>query len=172
MNSDQLSRSLSILANVGVLAGLVFVAIELNQNTEQLALELQWQVTDRMYQNNRDLLGENPAAILAKAITEPQNLTFEEFQIANAILFNFLNVWEDRYFLYQAGLLEDSEWKSFVIEDIRMTLGYPFAKAWWAGAKQVFEPELVRYVDERLQEADLKSEYQNYLETIQRLPGK
>lgn len=169
MKSDKLSQSLSILANLGVLAGLVFVAIELNQNTEQLALELQWQVTDRMYQNNRDLIGDNPASILSKSMSDPENLTFEEYQAASAILFNFVNVWEDRYFLYQAGLFEDDEWKSFVNEDIGVTLGYPFAKAWWADAKQVFEPELVRYVDEKLQYVEMNSSYQSYLKTLDRI---
>ncbi len=41
-NSDRVNSWIAILANVGILAGLVLVAIELNQNTKQLALELNW----------------------------------------------------------------------------------------------------------------------------------
>ena len=163
--SDRVNSWIAIMANVGILAGLILVAIELNQNTKQLALELEWQVNERMIENNRALLGDNPTPIYVKSIMNPEELTYEEFQVASAFVLNFLGVWEDRHFLYQAGLLSDQEWKRFIDDDISLTLGYRFAQALWRTTKGLFEPELVQYVDEKLLFVDTGANYQWWLDT-------
>ena len=159
-NSERVNSWIAIMANVGILTGLVLVAIELNQNTEQLALELEWQVNERMIENNRALLGDNPTPIYVKSIMNPEELTYEEFQVASAFVLNFLGVWEDRNFLYQAGLLSDQDWKRFIDDDISLTLGYRFAQELWTTTKRLFEPELVQYVDEKLPYVDTGANYQ------------
>ncbi len=164
-NSDRANSWIAILANVGILAGLILVAIELNQNTKQLSLELVWQVNERMIENNRALLGDNPTPIYVKSIMNPEELTFEEFQVASAFVLNFLAVWEDRHYLYQAGLLGDEEWKRFIDDDISMTLGNRFAQELWRTSKHIFEPELVHYVDELLPDVDTGASYQWWLDT-------
>ena len=77
--SDRVNSWLSLIASVGILAGLILVAIELNQNTDQLRLQLTFQANQKIFENNRDLLGDNPTPAYAKAITDPENLTYEEF---------------------------------------------------------------------------------------------
>jgi hypothetical protein len=169
MKKIDLGQTITILANVGVIAGIVFLGIELNQNTRQLALELQWRVNDRMIQNNRDLMGANPVSVFAKSVDSPEEMTFEEFQAAGALVFNFLGVWEDRYFLYEAGLIEDEEWKEFIDDDIFFTLGYRFAQEFWQESKSLFEPEFVEYVDQKIQSVDANANYQWWLDTMERL---
>ncbi len=164
-NSDRANSWIAVIANVGILAGLVLVAIELNQNTKQLSLELMWQVNERMIENNRTLLGDNPTPTYVKSIMNPEELTFEEFQVASAFVLNFLGVWEDRHFLYQAGLLSDEDWKRFIDDDISYTLGNRFAQEFWRTTKHIFEPELVQYVDEKLPDVDTDASYQWWLDT-------
>ena len=165
MNSDRVNSWVAILANVGILAGLVLVAIELNQNTEQLSLELMWQVNERMMENNRAHLGDNPTPIFVKSIVNPEELTYEEFHVAGAFVLNYLGVWEDRYFLYQAGLLSDEEWKHYIDDDISYTLGNRFAQELWRTHKKLFEPVLVQYVDELLPDVDTDATHQWWLDT-------
>jgi len=95
--SDRVNSWLSLIASVGILAGLVLVAIELNQNTDQLRLQLVVQTTQKLFENNRDLLGDNPTSTIAKSITNPEDLTYEEFLIASSFVLNGLNEWEDRW---------------------------------------------------------------------------
>ena len=73
--SDRVNSWLSLIASVGILAGLVLVAVELNQNTDQLRLQLTFQANQKIFDNNRDLLGDNPTPAYAKAITDPVNVT-------------------------------------------------------------------------------------------------
>ena len=167
--SESVQSWITLVTNIGVLTGLVLVAMELNQNTDQLSLELEWQINHRMYQNNRDLLGDNPTPIFAKSVTSPEDLTYEEFQVAAAMAFNFLGVWEDRFFLYQEGLLSEQEWKDFVDDDISFTMGYPFARELWRTSKGLFEPEFVQYVDKILPGVNSNANYQWYLDTLKGL---
>jgi hypothetical protein len=169
MKTEQLNHRLSLVANLGILVGLAFVAIELNQNTRQLSLELEWQINQKMFENNRDLLGDNPTPIYAKSVLSPEDLTYEEFQVASAFVFNFLGVAEDRFFLYQQGLLTDQAWKDYVDDDIALTLGYRFAQAFWRTTKGTFEPEFVQYIDTKLREVDANANYQWYLDTLKGL---
>ncbi len=76
---DRSNAWLSLVANLAILVGLILVVLELNQNTEHTRLLLMDQITARMKENNRALLGENPTAAIEKSIREPENMNFESF---------------------------------------------------------------------------------------------
>lgn len=156
----------TLFANVGILVGLLLVALELNQNTRQLALTLEWQVNQRIVDNNRDFGVESMREIYAKSVTNPHDLTFAEFQTAAGFVFNFINVWEDRYFMYEHGLISDQDWRNFIDDDIGYTLGNPFARELWSIFKGNYEPELVEYVDTLLPGIDTDVTYGLYLRTL------
>lgn len=150
MESQKLYNYLVIFANAATVAGLLLVAIELNQNTQQLSLELEWQTSQKMFENNRDFAGDRAASIYAKAVKDPEQLTFEEFMVAGAVFLNLMNVWEDKYFLYSAGLADREEWQQYIDEDIGITLGNRFGLAFWRATKGFYEQEMVVYVDSKI----------------------
>ena len=164
IDKEKIARYSSGLASVAVLVGLVLVAYELRQNTEQLSLELEWQINQKMFENNRDMQNEYTASIYAKSITNGDDLTFDEFLVATGLITNLLNIWEDRFFLYEHGLIEESEWKQFIDEDIGITLGNAFAQNYWRVTKGMFPREMVTYVDTKLIEVDDTSTYQWWLD--------
>jgi hypothetical protein len=148
---DRSSVWLSLVASLAVLVGLFLVMMELRQNTEHLRLQLLDQSTARMTENNRALLGENPTAAIEKSLREPENLTYAEFRIVDAYLINELIVWEDRFFLYKAGLVDASDWKQKIEQEVSWFFGNRFAKNWWReGGKEFVEGELARYIDEAM----------------------
>ena len=163
--SDRVNSWLSLIASVGILAGLVLVAIELNQNTDQLRLQLVFQTTQKLFENNRDLLGENPTPTIAKSITNPEDLTYDEFLIASSFVLNQLNEWEDRYFIHEAGLISDQDWKRHIDENIGWTLGNRFAQRYWSVSSAVFEPEFTEYVDSAITTIDEQSTYKEWLDS-------
>ena len=163
--SDRVNSWLSLVANVGILVGLVLVAIELNQNTDQLKLQLVFQTTQKIFDNNRDLLGDNPTPAITKSITNPDDLTYEEFLIASAFVLNQLNEWEDRFLIYQAGLISDRDWKRHVDENAGWTLGNRFAQRYWRVSSSVFEPEFSAYVDNAIMTIDEQSTYKEWLDS-------
>jgi hypothetical protein len=169
MDREKFAKIVAAIANIAVLFGLALVAYELRQNTLQLKVQLEWQVNQKIFENNQDLLGEDPTPIFAKSITNPEELTYIEFHVASAYLLNLLNVWEDMYFMYEEGLIDKSEWQRPIDEEIRITLGNRFAQAFWKSTRNIYEPELAEYIDERLPEVDQNQSYQWYLDTMDEL---
>jgi hypothetical protein len=148
MNGERLNRWLTLAANVGVLVGIVFLALEIRQNSDHLALQLEFAVpTQKIFEINRDLMDPSIAKILVKAIETPAELAFEEGLVASAFILNALNEWEDRYLLHKAGLDGVVDWKRHIQENIDWTLGSRFALAVYNSNRDAFETEFVEYVD-------------------------
>jgi len=139
--SDNVKSWISLLTNIGVLVGLFLLVIELKQNSQQLELQLQFQANQKIFENNRDLAGENIAATFVKAITTPKELTFEEGLAASSHIVNWLAVWEDKFFIYQNGLISEQEWKRDLDASLGWILGSSFAKKVWLSMRSEFEPE-------------------------------
>ena len=153
MSIDALNRWLSLVANLAVLAGIVFLAVELRQNSEFTALQLEFgQPTQKIFEINRDLQSPETARIFAKAIERPSDLTFEEGLVASSLVLNFLNEMEDRYLIHKAGLANEVDWQRHIRENIGWVLGNAFAVATYKGNRDAFEDEFVEYVDSLLPE--------------------
>ena len=161
--SDNIKSWISLLTNIGVLVGLFLLVIELNQNSQQLELQLQFQANQKIFENNRDLVGENVAAIFAKAITTPEELTFEEGLAASSHILNWLAVWEDKFFIYQNGLISEQEWKRDFEVSLGWILGSNFAKKVWLSMRSEFEPEFSEFVDSKLANISDNETYQWWL---------
>lgn len=153
MTSDVINRWLSLAANIAVLIGIVFLALEIRQNSNHLALQLEFgQPTQKVFENNRDLADPVKVRVFAKAIETPGELTFEEGLVAASLILNFLNEWEDRYLIQHAGLIGEIDWRRHIRENIQWTLGSKFAVEVYKSNREAFEVELVEYVDSLLAE--------------------
>jgi len=150
VDSDRLNKWLTLGANIAVLVGIMFLAFEIKQNSEHLALQLEFQAAQKIFENNRDLQDPNKALIYSKALTQPSEMTLDEALVAASIVLNLTNEWEDRFFIYEAGLISDSEWKRHVRENVDWTLGSKFAKKVWEQNRPAYEPEFADYVDSLL----------------------
>lgn len=145
---------------MGVLVGIVFLALEIRQNSDHLALQLEFAVpTQKIFEINRDLMNPSVAKILAKAIETPDQLTFDEGLVASSFFLNALNEWEDRFLLHKAGLDGVVDWKRHIQENIDWTLGNRFALGVYNSNRDAFEAEFVDYVDTLLAEVSEESTY-------------
>ena len=166
MNVEKLGASLSVGANIGVLIGLIVLIVELNQNTDHLRLQIMDQINARQFAHNSVFLAENPAPVIEKSLIEPENITYTEFRVLDAYLMNILSTWEDRFFLYQAGLVDSTDWKSKVEQDADWYFGNKFAKGWWENSgKGVLEKEFADHVDQVLKNIGNDESYEFWLKT-------
>jgi hypothetical protein len=86
METGKLGSWLHVGANVGILAGLILVAVQINQTSALVSEQLEnsnW--TDQL-NLHLAMMGENPAAAVAKAIENPSDLTVEETRVLDAYL--------------------------------------------------------------------------------------
>ena len=109
------------------------------------------------------MLNDDLSLVYAKAITVPEELSFDEYLKAGSFMSNLLNEWEDRYFIHQAGLISDSEWKSHIEDNAPWTLGNTFAREFWDLNKYNYEEELIQFVDTLLPIFQGNTTYEEWL---------
>lgn len=106
MKKFDLGQTISVLANIGVIVGIVFLAIEVNQNNNLLEAEARRAVLDRRTSSAELVAGNHQlATILAKAasgeaLTEGESVQMDAFN--RRLLVSF----EWQFGEYQRGALE------------------------------------------------------------------
>ena len=110
-------QAISILANVGVIAGIVFLAVEIQQNSEALGVQAE---QNRQNVRRSIMVRTVDNQELGRALHKAQNgedlTSFELFTLEQEALFRIIN-WEIVFYEVQEGLLDESAiplngWKS------------------------------------------------------------
>lgn len=146
MKKIDIGQTISILANVGVIAGILFLAFELEQNNTLLESQAR-SVRADVRRGSFELQIENPQ--LLRAVNKNRNgesLTDEERNILSTFFDYLLTGWQQSYGDYRAGLIELAEMQNVVA-------GTPFERApgladHWQRTKARYNPEFAEWLDE------------------------
>ena len=150
MNSDQIGRWLTLAANLGVIAGLILVAVQINQNTAITKAQIanDYYIADMTLE--LAMMGENPADSFNKALYAPDEIT-----TADAVVL-------DRYFNYgmvQIQRLQKMDELGMAYEGWRERVNYlkwhfgnEVGQRWWNEVKDGYPDEFREYVDSILTE--------------------
>ena len=145
MDTDRLNRWLTLLANVAVVAGIIFLGFELRQNNELLQFEAgSIYFENRVWGANKTL--ENPefARVIFKARSGEELDDFEAYQVDQFYRRVFMGFnWE--YSQAMAGRLElirNDRWRAIIKEN-------RYAIAAWDWAREnTLTPDFVRYMND------------------------
>jgi len=172
LNLDRLNRWLTPLANVALLAGLVLVAYELNQNRALARMDLVNEGNVVQNQIWANLMGEVPGDVIARAIECPEEMTYADFMAMDAFLFTSMNTLYRNYELAEEGIFTAEEWRQSVETYASWFLGNPFGRAWWTEEARTFFPsEFASYVDEQVSSAEGRDSHAYWLKVRSRLLG-
>jgi uncharacterized protein (TIGR02246 family) len=152
MEQEKLNRRLQVIANLGIVAGLVLVGVQLKQSSELLKLQLLYEESQRSIGIETLVIGEDAAQVWAKSLTDAVNLTPAEQRILEAMLWSYTENLRATYMLSQQGLLKEEEWRMRVEADTAFYLANPYARAWWSNysADSDFPDELEEAINSRL----------------------
>lgn len=169
MDQDKLNRRLQIIANLGIVAGLVLVGVQLKQNSDLLRMQLLYEESQRSMDIETLVTGEDAAEVWAKSLTDAANLTLAERRVMEALLWSYTENLRATYMLSQQGLLEEEEWRLRVEADTAFYLANPYALAWWTNYSSDFDlpQDLADAIDVRLAGAggDFTSRYMQAIMT-------
>jgi len=147
MKKIDLGQTVQIIANVGVIAGIIFLAIELRQNNEQLKLQsYQAWVAANLELNNTAAVDDLSEILIVG------NANSADLDRGNAIEYalwnySFFQLIQATDYLYQTGSLDPALWDS-EINRAAVHLGLPGVRQWWdAGGRTQLTPEFVRLVE-------------------------
>lgn len=131
MNASRLGNWLQVAANLGIVLGLVLVGVQLKQNSDLARIQLVYAESQSSIDLELEVVGEQGAAVWAKSIEDPENLTLEEVRIMEALLWGFAENLRGTYRLAELGLLEDEDWRSRVESEVRFYISDRYSRAWW-----------------------------------------
>jgi len=108
MDSDRLNRWMTLAANLGVLAGIFLLLVELQQNTESAKLQAAQSYVALSHELDFRLVGD--PTLIAPFYTSPEERTPEESRRLDRWYFGSLRTWENGYYLHSKGVLDDDLW--------------------------------------------------------------
>lgn len=144
MELETIVQSVGVLANIGVLAGIVFLAIEIRQNTRAQYAESRQAVLSASREEIL-LTMEDPSLVLALTNSDP--LTPEENVQVDGFLSVVLRAREFAWLQYRDGAIDDAQWNT-EFNVLVAFLDSGRARLWWdIIGRNFFSKEFVRFVD-------------------------
>ena len=149
---EKINRWFTLVGNLGVIAGIIFLAYEIQANTNAVRSATYQAFNDSSF-SWADSEIEN-AAVLAK-INESSSLdelTPEQRHILNGILFKAFTVMESNYLHHRAGSMDDDVFEAKITGSVGAILNRQF----WLKSfenRQAFLPEFKEFMEARIKAA-------------------
>lgn len=154
MDWSEINTWLSLAANLGVLVGLILIAVQIKQNTEITRAQVanDWFMADM--QLELAMMGETPATSWIKSVYAPDELDREDAAVLDRY-FNYGLVQLQRLQRMNELGLADEKWKDR-IGYLRWHLGNEVGRRWWAHFRLGFPKEFAAMVEEILEHSDFR----------------
>ena len=145
MNLDRLNQWAMIAANVSVLGGIIFLGVELQQNTKMTQAQTRDAMTDKQMSYYELALNNIDAE---SQYRENQDTLQRKFMF---IKLTQLRMWENELYQYKQGLFEAIEfesrlnlWEGLIARDSQDSEAM---RQVWNGQRDNFSPEFVEIID-------------------------
>jgi len=148
MKLDDINKWLMLVANFGVIAGIFFLGIEVQQNNELMEAQTRLARTVSS-QNSFAPVIQNTQ--LAATLANEMNLSVD--QVLKGYYFQHTLIgWQYSWGEYQAGTLDESDLPSSGWA-ITINTNPAFLSHWqFAKTSDAYNPDFLKYIDEKLEE--------------------
>ena len=146
MNWDAIGAIGEIIGAVAVVASLAYLAVQIRvQNAESRAAAMH-----NISVGFRDSIGTfadpQMAILMSRANSDNDDLSEPELIQLYVGVTKVLRVWEEAYFLYQRGRLDEDIWES-MMRQYAVTMGTKSFQRVWENRKGVFNSEFQVFAD-------------------------
>ncbi len=150
MKSDQINKWLTLVANIGVIFGLILVAYELQQNSELMRVQInQARADSAMASNEHSFNSDYIPPIIAK-VRRGDDLSAEE-TIRFTDYFRAMNRNQDNVLSqYDAGMLGDNTPRSIIIYVCQFIHNSDASRAAWEYTKDGYTDRYIMFVKDAL----------------------
>ena len=135
-----------LITNIGIVAGFVLVALQLQQNTKAIQIDAREREGSMAIIGEIALMGETLPVAYSKAQLNPEELTDSEIQQVSGYLATKSYAVVQAYDSYKLGLFSRDEWErsklSYVTE-----YNYPFARAFLTSVSSIYPPDFIREME-------------------------
>lgn len=126
MHTERINKWLTLLANFGVLVGIIFLAVEVRQSNRIAIATTEISVRDQFKTNNELVLANDAVAeLLVKAADADAEFSAVETEKLYAYLYAHINTWMSIEIAYENGMLPRATFE-VALDDVRGVLqDYP-----------------------------------------------
>ena len=158
MDSSKLNNWLSLIANVAVVGGIIFLAIEIRQNNELLRSESRQAL---LANDHTSLVADLEHLDVIKKLGFQEELSTEEQLRLSFVFLIDLRNREFEYAQYVNGLLDEPTWLSYR-NVILINHASGRGRVWWEKiGRSIVEPEFGKMVDQLLVDAAENNTYRD-----------
>lgn len=151
---DALGNLGDLIGGIGVVVTLVYLAVQVRQNTRAVRTASRQDVVDSYRTINRLLLDPSVARTFSEGLSSFPNLPFDERSRFGALMNEHALFFQSAYALHESGQLEDETYHAYR-DWIATVMAAPGASAWWETARAVYAAHVVEALDERLERGGL-----------------
>ncbi len=134
-----------IVAVVGILLGLVFVGLEIRQNTDMMKAQTRSEITQSII--GLIEMERHPSLVEAQLrIRRGEELSEEQLYLYQNMANATLRVWENTYYQHSAGLFEDDEFQADLVV-WREQMTDPIWVELWRGTRTTYSAQFRDEID-------------------------
>ena len=145
MKKIDIGQAVGIIANVGVIAGLVVLIFELRQNTLVTELLAAESALTSATEQNRLIIENRQIAELLAALPDVER-TADELQLRN-MFSGRLRRWENAHYQFSRSALNPELWAAFESDNVGLIRSISFYRDLWSESAGQYRPEFRSYVD-------------------------
>ena len=152
MKKIDLGQAIQIIANVGVIAGIVFLAIELRQNNEYMAANARYDLLqNQVVMLDQIASSEDLSDLIVRAMDSEELSRADQLRLQMLTIKSLRN-WQWEFEEYQAGRLELEQipvgtWRA-MFKGEPGVLRLPFHDIWNAGLISQANPSFAKFMEE------------------------
>jgi len=151
----QLDRWLTLLANIGVIAGIVFLGIEIRQNSDMIRAQTRGDITEKQL-TLFEWFAASPENIRVRTAGDRLALepdSPEAAQYGWMVAGNF-RLWENEWYQYQQGLFETDEFEPRIAIWRTMINEMPGMRLYWSYQSSAYSPEFRELIDSLIEDSE------------------
>lgn len=147
MNWEAIGAIGEVVGALGVVATLLYLAIQIRQNTKTMRGQALGAVTQNILSEVLPFSGNNIHVVFLKAIEDPESLSNEELSQLDAWYVASFTARQNEFAQFKLGTLSEDIWKS-THQAIRENMGNEYGRRWWDSlGRNRFMPEFVAFID-------------------------
>ena len=144
MNWDALGAIGNLLAAIGVIVSLIYLAVQIRQNSILTKASIKHSLASQT-QISSQSWAEHAEAVM-RVVEKNNPSTSDEFVTQQLLQANFRS-YENYLYQYKIGLFDESEWIG-IKQTMYRQLSYPQVASWWMSSKSEFSDDLCELLDE------------------------
>jgi hypothetical protein len=146
-----LGQTLNTLANVGVIAGIVCLALQLNQTNEMVRAQTRAGITEATIRNI-EMYREPRIMSAFQRARSGQTLTADESFLLDNSSNATLRMWENNYYQYEAGLFDRTEFEADLAGWRQILRDEPEFVVHWQSKRLSYSAEFREVIDQIIDE--------------------